>query len=65
MAIFSWFRLGNRSAPKDAAEEFQHFANEEAKRMRASDEPFDEDLHRQAVELVNRHLQAVRGNRSA
>lgn len=65
MAIFSWLRRGNRSEPKDSADEFRHFADEEAKRLRASDEPFDEDLHRQAVDLVNHHLQVLRGKRGA
>lgn len=56
-AIIQQFRLN------DPAEEFTQYSQMEAERLQLADPNFDENLHKQAVELVLRKLKQHRGTR--
>ncbi len=52
MAILSWLRGKKHFMRRNAVDEFREYADTELARLRASDQPFDEALHREAVGLV-------------
>ena len=46
---------------RNAVDEFREYADNEAKRLRNSDQDFDADLYQQAVDLVLHKLQHTEG----
>ncbi len=61
MAILSWLRSNKHFMRRNAVDEFREYADNEAKRLRNSDQDFDADSYQQAVELVLRKLQHTDG----
>jgi hypothetical protein len=46
---------------RNAADEFREYADNEAKRLRNSDQEFDAEFYQQAVDLVLHKLQHIDG----
>ncbi len=59
MAILSWLRSKKHFTRRNALDEFREYADNEAKRLRNSDQEFDPDFYQQAVDLVLQKLQHV------
>lgn len=56
MAILSWLRSKRHFIKRNPIDEFREYTEEEARRLRNSDSPFDEDSYRKAVALVLQKL---------
>ncbi len=61
MAILSWLRSKKHFTRRNAVDEFREYADNEAKRLRNSDEEFDAESYQQAVDLVLQKLQFIEG----
>lgn len=61
MAILSWLRSKKHFTRRNALDEFREYADNEAKRLRNSDQEFDAEFYQQAVDLVLDKLQHIDG----
>lgn len=61
MAILSWLRSKKHFMRRNAVDEFREYADNEAKRLRNSDQEFDAEFFQQAVDLVLHKLQHIDG----
>lgn len=57
MAILSWLRSKKHFVKRNPIDEFKDYTDEEGKRLRNSDDAFDESRYRQAVDLVLQRLE--------
>jgi hypothetical protein len=57
MAILSWLTSKKHFMRRSAVDEFRDFTTSEAKRLRHSDQEFDEEKYNKAVALVMQKLE--------